>query len=173
MNVNNNQQDVLKTPELSYPLSLTPPPSYEEATRNDHYYQPQPWLPSTSTGYTSGTTVPFMSPPGPVFNVQYQCNAIAAAAAAAVPITDPPNVTAHNQTANNNEVSGAAPPTKTATIKTIPSVTITLDADADQRSMEIWRLTIQCRAVLTGRDLEGYERGMGAPTTTPALHFLT
>lgn len=143
MNADNNQQDVLKTPELPYPLSLTPPPSYEEATRNDHYSQPQPWLPSTSTGYTSDIPISNMSPPVPVFNVQYQCNAVAAATAAvaaAMPTTSiagPPNVSAHNQTANNTKDS-TAPPPKTTTIKNIPSVTITLDTDRnDQRSIEI------------------------------------
>ncbi|VVC45539.1 Hypothetical protein CINCED_3A023286 [Cinara cedri] len=140
MNVNGNQQDVLKTPEVPYPLSLTPPPSYEEATRNDHCYQPQPWLPSTSTGYTSaGAAATIPSPPAPVFNMQYQCNAIAAATATAtVPIADPPSVTAHDLAANNSNGRdvGTAPPPPTN--KNIPSVTITLDTDrADQRSMEI------------------------------------
>lgn len=109
--MNTNNQQALKTPDLSYPKSPTPPPSYEEATRNDIHYQPRPWLPSTSSGF-SGTATPST----PVFNVEYQYNASVSNNNNEVPST-----TIRNQS-NEDCV-----PKKT--IQNIPSVTITLDGD--------------------------------------------
>lgn len=115
MNSNNNQQ-VLKTPDLPYPNSPTPPPSYEEATRNDHYYQPPSWLPSTSSGYTSSgqSTVPA------VFSVEYQYSG-------AVSNVHHGRPTATITTATQNQTHGDC--TSLHTIQNIPSVTITLDSD--------------------------------------------
>lgn len=121
MNASDNEQG-LKTPELPYLRSPTPPPSYEEATRNDRFYQPQPWLPSTSSGYTSG------SMPA-VFNVEYQYNA------AAWPSVDhgrttevTTTTTTATSTVTQNETIVDVPKT-TPKIQNIPSVTITLDND--------------------------------------------
>ncbi|CAH1714879.1 uncharacterized protein LOC114119483 isoform X2 [Aphis gossypii] len=117
MNSNNNQQ-VLKTPDIPYPNSPTPPPTYEEATRNDHYYQPQSWLPSTSSGYTSNgqSTVPA------VFSVEYQYNDtmpnVHSGRPATTKATTTPNQTPDNYTSSHR-----------TTIQNIPSVTITLDSD--------------------------------------------
>lgn len=122
MNANDGEQG-LKTPELPYLRSPTPPPSYEEATRNDHFYQPQPWLPSTSSGYTSGS-VPA------VFNVEYQYNA------AAWPGVDHGRTTAVTATttttttaATSGEIAAIEAPKTAPKIQNIPSVTITLDND--------------------------------------------
>lgn len=126
MNGNGNRQG-LKTPDLPYPKSPTPPPSYEEATRNDYYHnQPQPWLPSTSSGFVCGG-VPTGLPP--VFNVQYQYNTVVSNG---IPVTE---TAAPNQTSSKVD---CAPPlsVRTATMmQNIPSVTITIDND--QRPMEI------------------------------------
>lgn len=114
MNSDNNQQ-VLKTPDLPYPNSPTPPPSYEEATRNDHYYQPQSWLPSTSSGFTSSahSTIP------PVFSVEYQYNDDMLNVHRDISAETTTTTTQH-QTQHKSHKS---------TIQNIPSVTITLDSD--------------------------------------------
>ncbi|XP_015372711.1 PREDICTED: uncharacterized protein LOC107167986 [Diuraphis noxia] len=117
MNSDNNQ--VLKTPDLQYPNSPTPPPSYEEATRNELYYQPQPWLPSTSTGYNTSSgqsTIPT------VFSVEYQYN------------DDMSNVhrgrpTATTTTTTQNQTQDDCSSSHKTAIQNIPSVTITLDND--------------------------------------------
>lgn len=109
--MNTNNQQVLKTPDLSYPKSPTPPPSYEEATRNDHHYQPQSWLPSTSSGFVG--TVP-LNPC--VFNVGYQFNAASSNENNGRPTT----------MTENQPKDDCTPKT---TILNIPSVTVTLDND--------------------------------------------
>jgi len=119
MNSENNQQ-VLKTPDLPYPNSPTPPPSYEEATRNDHYYQPQQsWLPSTSSGYTSSghSTIPA------VFSVQYQYDDAMSNVHRGVPTATITTTTTQNQTQDDCTSSHKS------TIQNIPSVTITLNND--------------------------------------------
>ncbi|XP_022163666.1 uncharacterized protein LOC111029107 isoform X2 [Myzus persicae] len=124
MNSDNNQQ-VLKTPDLPYPNSPTPPPSYEEATRNDHYYQPQSWLPSTSSGYTSSgqSTIPA------VFSVEYQYNDAMSNVNSGRPAATT-TTTTHNQTQDNCTSS------QNTTIQNIPSVTITLDSDQHPTEMQ-------------------------------------
>jgi len=119
MNSENNQQ-VLKTPDLPYPNSPTPPPSYEEATRNDHYYQPQSWLPSTSSGYTSSghSTIPA------VFSVEYQYNDAMSNVHRGIPA-----VTTTITTQNQTQDDCTSPSSHKSTIQNIPSVTITLDND--------------------------------------------
>lgn len=119
MNSDNNQQ-VLKTPDLPYPNSPTPPPSYEEATRNDHYYQPQSWLPSTSSGFTSSahSTIP------PVFSVEYQYNDDHQHLNVHRDISaETTTITTQHQTQHDCTLSHKS------TIQNIPSVTITLDSD--------------------------------------------
>jgi len=117
MNSDNNQQ-VLKTPDLPYPNSPTPPPSYEEATRNDYYYQPQPWLPSTSTGYTSSgqSTIPT------VFSVEYQYNDAMSNVHRGRPA-------ATTTTTTQNQTQDDCTSSHKTTIQNIPSVTITMDND--------------------------------------------
>lgn len=134
----------LKTPDLPYLRSPTPPPSYEEATRNDHYYhhQPQPWLPSTSSGYTSGECVPATAGPlAPIiFNVEHQYNAAVSSAnivGHGKPMAGSATTTAagsQNWTTTARD-DGRTPQQPAKTMQNIPSVTITLDSD--QRSMEI------------------------------------
>ncbi|XP_025407523.1 uncharacterized protein LOC112681486 isoform X2 [Sipha flava] len=130
MNANSDQGHGLKTPDRPYPNSPTPPPTYEEATRNDHYYQPQPWLPSTSSGYTSSTSA--------VFNLQYQyTNRDVMKNYARIS-----DMAAATMTTNQNNLSSVADggvcdlrPSVLKPIQNIPSVTIT--SDDDQRPMEI------------------------------------
>jgi len=119
MNSDNNQQ-VLKTPDLPYPNSPTPPPSYEEATRNDHYYQPQPWLPSTSTGYNSSSqsTIPT------VFSVEYQYNDSMSNVHCGRPAA-----TTTTATTTQNQTQDDCTSSHKTTIQNIPSVTITLEND--------------------------------------------
>lgn len=131
MSSNNNRQ-ALKTPELPYPKSPTPPPSYEEATKNDNYhYQPQPWLPSTSSGFSRN-----MPPPPAVFNVEYQYNAAVSNVDNRRPLATAEMITSSQNHTNDNCLAESTPPITKVTVQNIPSVTITMD-NTDQRSMEI------------------------------------
>lgn len=110
----------LKTPDVPYPKSPTPPPSYEEATRNDRdCYRPQS-QPSTSGG---------------VFDVQYQYSVAAFSSGTCttggggrfVTTTTQTSQTSQNRLTNETRSN---PPVATPTaVQNIPSVTITLDND--------------------------------------------
>lgn len=126
MNANSNQRHGLKTPDRPYPNSPTPPPTYEEATRNDHYYQPQSWLPSTSDGCTSSNSNSNCA----VFNVQYQYSN----GDAMTNHARRSNIAAATMTTNQKNSSNVADvgtcdlrPAVLKSIQNIPSVTITLD----------------------------------------------
>ncbi|XP_050439597.1 uncharacterized protein LOC126845075 [Adelges cooleyi] len=110
MNADNDQ--TLKTPDRPYPTSPTPPPSYEEATKNDNaYYQPHQPLPSTSSQATGG--MPFVS----IFNQSR-----------IVPTGGDSGSTSQANTQNKGIDSQTTSVTRGA-VQTIPCVTITAEND--------------------------------------------
>jgi len=125
MNADDNGRG-LKTPDVPYPKSHTPPPTYEEATRNDHCYQPQLWLPSTSGGYTTGGGV--SPPPHAMFVVEHQYN-VAVSSSNVYPVARSSATTVTAAAQKPTVAAKDVETPKTTTIQNIPSVTITLDND--------------------------------------------